>query len=80
MKKPTLQEIANSLGVSRTTVWKVFSGQKGVSDDLRNRIIVKAHEMNYKLPEGIRPSQPPASEPPVNIALAVSRQIGRAHV
>ena len=73
MKKPTLQEIASALGVSRTTVWKVFSGQKGVSDDLRNRIIVKAQEMNYKLPEGIRSSQTPEPEPPVNIALAVCR-------
>ncbi|MBE5966512.1 MAG: LacI family transcriptional regulator [Lachnospiraceae bacterium] len=73
MKKPTLQEIANSLGVSRTTVWKVFSGQEGVSEDLRNRIIAKAQEMNYKIPEGILPSQTSASESPVNIALAVCR-------
>ena len=28
MKKVTLQDIASSLGISRTTVWKVFSGQK----------------------------------------------------
>lgn len=34
MKKVTLQEIANSLGISRTTVWKVFSGHEGVSDSL----------------------------------------------
>ena len=38
MKKVTLQEIANSLGISRTTVWKVFSGHEGVSDSLRTKV------------------------------------------
>lgn len=73
MKKITLQKIANSLGVSRTTVWKVFSGQEGVSEDLRNKIISKAQEMNYKFPENFSPSQPSASESPTNIAVAVCR-------
>ena len=50
MKKTTLQDIANSLGVSRTTVWKVFSGHEGVSDALREKIISRAHEMNYIFP------------------------------
>ena len=35
MKKVTLQEIANSLGISRTTVWKVFSGAAGAEKVLR---------------------------------------------
>ncbi len=73
MKKTTHQQIANSLGISRTTVWKVFSGQEGVSEDLRNRIIAKAQELNYKLPENLNPSQALVSESPVNIALAVCR-------
>ena len=50
MKKTTLQDIANSLGISRTTVWKVFSGHEGVSDALREKIISRAHEMNYIFP------------------------------
>ncbi len=73
MKKITLQKIANSLGVSRTTVWKVFSGQEGVSEELRNRIITKAQEMNYIFPENFNPSQNSVSEPPTNIAVAVCR-------
>lgn len=73
MKKITLQEIANSLGVSRTTVWKVFSGQEGVSEALSNKVIAKAQEMNYKLPESLSPTQSSASESPVNIAIAVCR-------
>ena len=34
------------LGISRTTVWKVFSGQKGVSDNLRRKILTTAQEMD----------------------------------
>ena len=51
MKKVTLQEIANSLGISRTTVWKVFSGHEGVSDSLRTKVIAKAKELGYTIPE-----------------------------
>lgn len=73
MKKITLQKIADSLGASRTTVWKVFSGQDGVSEDLRNKIIAKAQELDYKFPENFRTAQNSSSEPPVNIAVAVCR-------
>ncbi len=73
MKKITLQKIADSLGASRTTVWKVFSGQEGVSEDLRNKIIAKAQELNYKFPENFNTTEAPVSEPPVNIAVAVCR-------
>ncbi len=73
MKKITLQKIANSLGVSRTTVWKVFSGQEGVSEDLRNKVIAKAQEMNYNFPENFDLTQTSVAEPPVSIAVAVCR-------
>ncbi|QOV20713.1 LacI family DNA-binding transcriptional regulator [Blautia liquoris] len=76
MKKVKLQDIADSLGVSRTTVWKVFSDKEGVSDELKDKIISRALEMDYSLPEGIdRPdkSKKESSDAPLNIALAVSR-------
>ncbi len=82
MKKITLQKIANSLGVSRTTVWKVFSGQEGVSAELRNRIINKAQELNYIFPVNfdtspVMEASPAVSvsleEPAANIAVAVCR-------
>jgi LacI family transcriptional regulator len=77
MKKTTLQQIANNLGVSRTTVWKVFSGQEGVSEDLKKKIIAKAQEMNYSLPGNFQVPEESAekspAEPPVNIAVAVCR-------
>lgn len=76
MKKTTMQDIAASLGISRTTVWKVFSGQDNVSDALREKILLRAKEMNYKIPTAATASDPavvPAIQPPTNIALAVCR-------
>ncbi|MFB9278061.1 LacI family DNA-binding transcriptional regulator [Cohnella cellulosilytica] len=73
MRKVTIQEIADSLGISRTTVWKVFGGQTGVSQDLRSKIIAKAQELNYTIPEGSYPAADAAAEAPLNIALAVCR-------
>lgn len=74
MKKVTLQEIAASLGISRTTVWKVFSGQEGVSNTLREQVITKAKELNYKFPEKFDfLLQEPVSSVPANIAVAVCR-------
>ena len=73
-KDQKLQDIANSLGISRTTVWKVFSGQKGVSDSLRRKILAKAQELGYEFPEcAFLPPSPETAAPPVNIAVAVCR-------
>lgn len=73
MKKVTLQKIADSLDVSRTTIWKVFSGQEGVSEELKNKIIAKAQELNYQFPENFDLPQNAPAEAPVNIAVAVCR-------
>ena len=73
MKKVTLQEVATSLGISRTTVLKVFSGHEGVSDSLKSRIIAKAQELGYEFPEDFPLDPLPEDEPPVNIAVAVCR-------
>lgn len=47
MKKVTMQEIADSLDISRVTVWKVFNQQPGVSDTLRQQVLSKAKELGY---------------------------------
>lgn len=72
-EKVTLQEIANSLGISRTTVWKVFSGHEGVSDSLRTKVIAKAQELGYAIPEDFQYPQSAEETTPVNIAVAVCR-------
>lgn len=48
MKKPTLQEIAKQLNVSRITVSKVINNRPGVSEDTKRKVIHKLLECGYK--------------------------------
>lgn len=48
MKKVTMSDIANELGVSTVSVSKALSGKEGVSDDVRSQIRQKAEEMGYR--------------------------------
>ena len=43
MSKPTMQDIADALSVSRITVWKALSNRPGVSDSMRAQIHQKSH-------------------------------------
>ena len=47
MSKVTMQDIADALGISRVTVWKVFNNHSGVSTTLRENILNKAKELGY---------------------------------
>ena len=53
-KAVKLADIAGQLGVSTVTVSKALSGQKGVSEELRERIKTLADEMGYKQPSARR--------------------------
>ena len=46
-KAVKLSDIAAKIGVSTVTVSKALSGQKGMSDELRDRIVALADEMGY---------------------------------
>ena len=46
-KQVTMKDIAQEMGVSIVTVSKALSGKDGVGEELRERIIDKAHELNY---------------------------------
>lgn len=48
MSKVTLEDIANSLNVSKNTVSKALRGVPGVSDELRKKICNLAVEIGYK--------------------------------
>lgn len=48
MKKVTIQDIADALGVSRNTVSKAINNSDGIADDTREKILQKAIEMGYK--------------------------------
>lgn len=47
MSKVTMQDVADALGVSRVSVWKVFNDQPGVSDSLKNSIMEMAGKLGY---------------------------------
>lgn len=47
MSKVTMQDIADALGISRVTVWKVLNKQPGVSAERRKIVNDKAEEMGY---------------------------------
>ena len=53
-KAVKLADIAKRVGVSTVTVSKALSGQKGVSEELREKIIELAEEMDYKQPSVAR--------------------------
>ena len=48
MKKVTIQDIADALGVSRNTVSKAINNADGLADATRKKILQKAVEMGYK--------------------------------
>ena len=48
MKKVTIQDIADALGVSRNTVSKAINNTEGLADATREKILQKAVEMGYK--------------------------------
>lgn len=78
MKKVTEKDIADALGISRVSVWKVLSKREGTSVDLKNRVIQKALDMGYPVPEELlpQPTTPETVAPlsdNITIAVAVSR-------
>ncbi len=48
--KITIQDIADSLHLSRATVSKVLNNSSGVADDTRQIVLSKMQELNYKNP------------------------------
>lgn len=72
MSKITMQDVADALGVSRVSVWKVFNDQPGVSDSLKNSIIEMATKLGYN---GIVQGNPSteSNSKYKNVSLVVSR-------
>ena len=67
MNKVTMQDIADALGISRVTVWKVFNNYANVSAALRESVLAK--EMGYT--KGVSELESPESER--NVSVIVSR-------
>lgn len=48
MKRVTIQDIADALGISRNTVSKAINNSDGLAEETREKILQKAAEMGYK--------------------------------
>lgn len=48
MKRVTIQDIADELGISRNTVSKAINNSDGIAESTRDKILQKAVEMGYK--------------------------------
>ncbi len=83
MKKVTIQDIADELGVSRNTVSKAINNTEGLAEATRERILQKAIEMGYKQFSYIREQArvSPGQEGPGKgeIALLLGNTIDGAH-
>ena len=83
MKKVTIQDIADELGVSRNTVSKAINNSEGLADATRERILQKAIEMGYKHFSYIRAQANAASEQETQnkgeIALLIGDIIDTSH-
>ena len=83
MRRVTIQDIADALGVSRNTVSKAINNASGLSDASRERILQKAIEMGYKQFSYISAQRQKDSESQKEntkeIALFVGNMIAPAH-
>ena len=70
-KSVTMSDIAERLEVSTVTVSKALSGQKGVSEEMREKIKELAEEMGYRMPAGAK-SQ--AARKSLNIGVLISER------
>ncbi|MBR2047169.1 MAG: LacI family DNA-binding transcriptional regulator [Oscillospiraceae bacterium] len=78
--KVTIQDIADSLGLSRTTVSKVLNHSPAVSDATRTMVLEKAKELNYRTLPQSAPT-PAAAEPEQNYFALVMHAIpGGIHI
>lgn len=74
MKKVTIQDISNSLNISRITIWKVLNNKDGVSQSTREKVIKKAVELKYKnIDSNLVNSFLISKKPTNNISVIVSR-------
>jgi LacI family transcriptional regulator len=48
MNRVTLQDIAEDMQISKTTVHRALQGKEGISEELRKTIIARAREMGYQ--------------------------------
>ena len=68
-KKVTIQDIADSLGLSRNTVSKALNNTGVLADDTRKKILERAAEMGYRRFIYLQQDQPTHNTTPGELAL-----------
>lgn len=71
MSKPIMQDIADSLSISRVSVWKALHNRPGVSAELRDRVLKEAVKIGYM--RGVEHNIENGDTPTRTIAAVVSR-------
>ncbi len=71
MNKVSMSEIASELGISKVSVSKALSDKDGVSDELREKIKIKAKEMGYRINNSARSLK---TERQYNIGILISEK------
>ena len=82
-EKVTIQDIANALSLSRTTVSKALNGSSGMPEKTVRAVLQKAKEMNYKQFAYLADAQDPQagqSEKGGNLALLAHIMPNRFHI
>lgn len=78
--KVTIQDIADALGLSRTTVSKVINHSPAVSDATRALVLAKAKELNYRALPQAAPAPAPAEPEQNYFALVMHAIPGGIHM
>ncbi|MCI3921296.1 substrate-binding domain-containing protein [Paenibacillus sp. TRM 82003] len=61
LRRPSIQSIADMLGLSKYAVSRALSGKTGVSEDTRRRVLAAARAVGYRLPSQSPPGETAAS-------------------
>lgn len=77
--KVTIQDIADSLGLSRNTISKALNNHYSIPDETRNKVIQKAIEMNYKQFALFEQEVTAAKKSGGNIALLTANMPNNSH-
>ncbi len=77
LRRVTMQDIADSCGLSRNTVSKIFNGRGAVPETTRKMVLEKAQELGYRqMPDSEQPKAEPRSQ---NVALFTSNMPSDYH-
>lgn len=76
-RRVTMQDIANSCGLSRNTVSKIFNGRGAVPEATRKLVMEKAQELGYRQP--VDADQTKTEQRPTSIALFTSHMPSDYH-